>query len=310
MGDSKVAPWVKCRSCGGMLVVGPAELEAYVMSREPNSTCPSCSSVVDWWVTIAATVEENFFFVHALELTGARTSVFTRNLRRDETLEINLTSEGIPDDAYIVSVNITPQGPGPFPAEIRQHYFAHERIGHSLRLHAVAPAGSRSADSCRIAFMVTWWNPSQDVGQECLFDALHAYSVETLAERDRVNPRWNRIVVPASQAMELIIGRAVSDASRSLSVHTKGLNFSTELNVMLPLLTRLLSVPPMPVKVVRAVDELRVLRNEIIHEGVTKQPITRQRAAQLLTGALLAWCYVAAIRDQLRSKRQDSPPPS
>lgn len=294
----EIEPWVPCPSCNTPLVAGPAQMLTYFSTFPAAPPCPTCSAPVDWWATIVAALEDNFFFVKALELVGARSTVLVETLKRDSPLEIDLDTAGIPTEARILAVNITPQG-SLFPAEVRQHYFANDHIRHKLFLHPVQLGDQAAPEEVILSVMVTWFRAPGQLEGEYLFDALHGFAVETRTDQlTHSAPRWDRLIIPANLALELVIGRLVSDALKKHSFRAQGFNYFFELDPLLPLVAELLGVQRLPVHIAKVVDELRAIRNNIIHEGAPKVPLTRADAARLLASALFAFHYAMWVRQR------------
>ncbi len=290
-------PWIPCKSCKGALIAGPAQIYAY-LENVAAPPCPNCGTQVDWWATVIAALEENFFFVKALELVGAQSTVLIETLRRDSPLEIDFGTADIPASARILAVNITPQG-ALFPAQLRQSYFDHDHIYHTLTLFPVTVGAQASPEEVDLAISVTWYSAPGDLESEYLFDALHAFAAETRVDQLTSSvPQWNRIVVPASQALELVIGRFVTEALKKLSIQAGRLNYSTELNTILPLVSRHLGFPLLPSHIASAVEQLRSIRNGIIHEGAPKVALKRSEAAKLLAATLFTYHYIGLARNR------------
>lgn len=294
----QIGPWIPCQACNVPLVAGPAQIYGYLESFPAEPSCPECGEPIDWWKTVISALERNFFFTKALELAGAQTTILTKPVHRNEPLDVDFVADGIPAAARILAVNMTPHG-ALFPAQIRQSYFDHDHIPHKFTIFPTALRNQEAPERAELSVMVTWYVADEDIGSRNLFDALHAFAVETRVDQlTTVRPDWSRVVVPASQAVEFVIGRFVTEALKKQNIPSGRFNYATALSPILPMISTLLNAPVLPPNVARALDRLRAVRNVLIHEGATKEPIERVDAATLLAGALFGYHYIAAIRSR------------
>ncbi|WP_449244196.1 hypothetical protein [Desulfobacca acetoxidans] len=292
-----ISPWIACNYCHGLLESKPDQIIMYLANFPEKPKCKSCGKELDWWLLVVDAIETNFFFKTAMELAGAQSMVLVEKFRRDSSLELDFGNYDIPADALIVAINITPQGGPLFPAERIGSYFSHDRIPHKLLLHPTFPRNQVVPEEVELAIMVTYYFRSGDMVREYLFDAFYEFGTQTRIDQiTGFDPQWNRVVIPAHQAMELLIGRFVCDAMREHSIKIK-FNYAKELKII-PLIAKLFEVLPLPVHIANKVDELRTLRNDIIHEGIPKIPLTRRNTATLLASALFTFHYINFVRSK------------
>jgi len=241
-------------------------------------------------------LDVNFFFRKALELAGARSTWLLLTLRRGQPLDIDWEAKGVPSDAEILAINITPQGPV-YAAQVRQDYFVRDQIRHNLVLFPVV-VGVLTKDEIELATMVTWYRPGTDLAADYLFDALHVFNDETLTDQRTHSPaRWDRIVVPANLSLELAVKRFVSDSSKKLSLNIRKSKYDTALNQHLPRVAALLGVPVLPSHILGAINRLRAIRNYVVHEGAPRTPLNRREAATLVAAAaLFGFRYIDWLR--------------
>lgn len=285
--------WGSC--CGNPILANSSLIDDYVANFPVLGPCPACGKPLDWWSTVIGALEVNFFFRTELELAGARSNFLVPTLQRDQPLDIDFDTEGVPSDAQILAINITPQGPA-YAAQVRQEYFVRDQIRNNLLLYPVV-VGPLPADEVKLAMMVTWYRTGTDLAAEYLFDALHAFNEETRTDQlTHSTARWQRIIIPANLALELAVKRFVSDASKKLSFKIRKSNYDTALNKGLPTVAALLSVPVLPNHITKVINQLRTIRNYVVHQGAPQIPLNRREAATLVAAALFGFRYTGWVR--------------
>ncbi len=288
----EVGAWIACTGCSVPLKSGPDQISNYFSMFPSPGKCPECSTTLDWWHAVTRAIEENFFFIQALEAAGATTTLVRKKMNKGEFLTIDFDQSGVPADATIVAVNMTPQG-SMIPYQARQNFYVGEAIPHALTFRPAPIKNEEPPEEVALAIMVTWFKTTGGLEHEYLFEAASSFAAETRAHG---STKWERTVVPANLALELAIGRLVGDGLRKVGLSDDRLDYSKELNLVLPLLSRTFSVKPLPTHLLDEANRLRRFRNDMVHGGKPRAPISRAEAAKLLAAALFGVHYVAWFR--------------
>lgn len=291
----ELGPWLSCPKCGMAFPLDHEITQSYFKGDKPN--CANCGEVFDWWELILRHIREDGIFLNALAPVGARSTVLEITLRPTEFAELKMEDHGIPTDARILQIGYTPQGEGGlFPAEFFGNVPPRHLVPHTIRLYPV-PIGKGSHTETRVAVMISWVPHTRgDYAWQNLVDAFEAFVAE----------RYETMVIPANVAVESTLGQILSaflekSASRDRvkSFLEEGATYGHQLNVILPNMIRIFSLPPLPDHIRGLLNRLRELRNEVAHRGFLEKPPGREEAAQCLCAALFGFHYVNLVRPAL-----------
>jgi len=264
------------------------DYDAYFRGR--HWTCPHCPHQSSLWKLIGELVRnEHPLTPGAVGLGLATTSLGHFPLRADEWLTIDLSAMGVPPEADVISVVMTPGAavfplahmqqtrPGPVP-----HAFS--LFGKSLELDATEAI---------VNLMCIWFSPGQDPTLQPLVAAVEACT----------NARFREAVVPASVAVEDKLGAALymhySQFAGRKTVDeflSNGATFGYQLNPLLRSLMALVGAPELPTEVASGLSQLRTLRNKVAHEH---REITRASAADVLVAAIFGYRYISLYESML-----------
>jgi hypothetical protein len=152
------------------------------------------------------------------------------------------------------------------------------------------------AGAVPIASSVTWaYHGEPAEGWFYLVDAM-----EAMATR-----RFWRAILPAHSAVEVAMMPLVRDGlerhlpRQRAQDFTRGLRYSSALNVVLPLLCKLAAVPPLSEPIREELNRLRELRNRVVHKGTNENSVEAKMAAELLCAAVFGFEYVRYARPLL-----------
>lgn len=290
----EVTPWVRCSTCGAPVTFAPERIADCFKSLP--LTCPSCNASLDWWSISCREIEDNFMHNQAFVFVGARTGIFKFTLQSGKRFTYRFSNFGIPIDAKILYVNYTPNGGGLFPTEIHGNVPTRKFISDEVTIFPV-PFGAEAPTDTEVNAMVSWVPTSQnDESLRSLVDAFEAYA----------NGSYPLMIVPANVAVESALSRLLSEflnrfvaKKRAEDFLENAATYGHQLNVLLPIITSLLKLAPLPDYVRGSLNKLRSCRNQLAHSGVLKQQIDKHAAAQLLCGSLFGLHYVRYLESQL-----------
>lgn len=293
-----IAPWVPCEKCSAPIVVKSIYIEKY-FKDEPIS-CTKCNSAIDWWKTIQHAIKENFMLNQAFSTLEAKTNLIDLHLEPNTRTKIKLSESGIPSDARILYINYTPQGGGLFPIEIHGNV-PHRRIqGEEIWIYPIPISNYDSVSTTKVAVMITWVKHSVDENSLVnITDAFECYSTS----------QYQDSIVPANVAVESALSRLLStyisemvSKKRTEDFLANVATYSSQLNIVLPLIVKLKGLPVLPDSIRGLLNKLRDLRNQIAHNGNVESELTKTDTADVLCAALFGLKYILLIEAELRTK--------
>lgn len=116
---------------------------------------------------------------------------------------------------------------------------------------------------------------------------------------------WH-VILPAHIGFEVALIPLVRDAlekhvskERVKDFLDNGLSISVALNIVLPLLCEISHAPRLRDEIRGQLNHLRELRNQLVHEGLPKESITEQLAAEMLAASMFGFEYVQFLRTRI-----------
>ncbi len=255
--------------------------------------CAACGHSEDLWsLLLARVLDDHPLMPGVVSLGLGAFTVIAAPLELDVTLVVDFAEHGIPNDATVIDVVMTPQttseGPGLFPAVGVQHLQT-SGLPHSLALHPVAwPSAPGAADpaATQVNIMIIWMPAATEPEQEPLFSAGKAFTTGD----------YRGAIVPAQIAVELKLGQVLSDHFSQFAGKdavrqflNDGATYGHQLRFLLPSLFGSVGAPPLPDAVTAALQSLRKKRNRVGHEH---HPTERAEAAPMLLGGVFGYRYV------------------
>jgi hypothetical protein len=283
-----VAPCVGCPVCGHPIQIEDSQVTGY-FSGLPV-ICANGHQLADWWNAACREIEKNFMLNQAFAFIGAQTVIFQIELQLGKRSIYRFSDFGIPRDARILYVNYTPQGGGLFPIEIHGNVSTRRFVSDEVVVFPVPFGPDNSAVDTEVSVMVSWVpQTADDESWQSLTDAFESYA----------QTHYSSMIVPANVAVESALSRLLTAYLEKFVAKKRvedflenAATYGHQLNVVLPVLTTLNSLPDLPDNVRGVLNRLRSLRNELAHTGVLEHPLNQRSAAELLCGALFGLHYV------------------
>lgn len=233
----------------------------------------------------------------AFAFIGAQTLLFQLLLKSGQRATYRFSDYGIPSDAKILYVNYTPSGGGLFPVEMHGNVPTRRFLANEVVLYPVPFSANQTAGDTEVNVMVSWVpRTANDESWQSLVDAFEAFA----------HARYSSMVVPANVAVESALSRVLTaylerfvSKNRTEDFLENAATYGHQLNVLLPFIASLKSLPLLPDHVRGALNKLRRFRNDLAHAGVLKQPLDQHSAAEALCGALFGIHYVRYVEEQL-----------
>lgn len=300
MKSTQIPPWVRCMACSAGITIQDSYTTDY-FEKKPIA-CPSCNSAVDWWATVVQEVRENFMMNQAFGPVGARSAIFRIILRPGERTQYKLSDYGIPTDAKVLYVNYTPEGKL-FPIELHGNVPTWRFSRNEVTVWPLPSGNDVETEVTHVNVMVTWVPHSHlDESWANLVEAFEAYATGN----------FQSAIVPANVAVEAALSIFLFEYMSRYAGHDRvkrflvdAATYSHQLNVVLPLVSALGSLPQLPGHIRGLLNRLRDFRNQMAHDGKLEGPLAPNETAELLCAALFGFRYVGLIQSRLREASND-----
>ena|ERR1700674_338801 len=254
-----------------------------------SSPCGQCNREIDVWEASHKLVGKTGASFNGLTSLGAQTTSFRFELGRNEIKEVDLSQYGVPDDATLLQVSFYPQRHDCCFPFVGQRQFSPQTLGRKVLVFGKPVEGD--AQEVPIGASVTWV-PSHDENRESwiyLTEAFDAWASQ----------KYWHVILPAYVGFEIALMRFVkttmerrlSKASISDFVRD-GLTSSVALNVILPLLCDLSNVKRLSDPIRGELNRLRKLRNDLVHDGLNKDAVSKQLASEMLCATVFGFEYL------------------
>jgi hypothetical protein len=288
-------PWARCPACKDQVAIEAKHIVSYFEARPIR--CPNCGIDLDWWKIACREVEANFMYNLPFYFIGAQSLSFQIMLQPGTRRIFRLTEYGIPADAKILYINYTPQGPNLWPLEIHGNTPMRKRDRQEIALYPAPPPNEVGVET-EVAVWVSWVHgTADDESWQSLVDAFEAHC----------NEAYPSMVVPANVAVEATLSRLMTVyLEKFISKKTvedfldNAATYSHQLNVMLPLVASINSLPLLPDHIKGSLNRLRKLRNQLAHRGTLEKALDSKASAELLCSALFGLQYIRHLKSLLK----------
>lgn len=290
-----IAPWIPCTKCNSPIVVENSQIDNYFNNNPVD--CTACNTNIDWWQATQRAIRENFMLNQAFSVIGANAKIIEVVLNPETRTCIKLSDHQIPSNARVLYVNYTPQGGGLFPLEVHGNVPHRRILGEEIWLYPAVMNKEAAASETKVSVMITWISHDKDeIELLSITDAFDAYS----------NNQFLDSIVPANVAVESALSKLLSNyigsivaKQRTEDFLTDAATYSSQLNVVLPLIVALKDLPEIPDNIRGLLNKLRSYRNQIAHTGATKKELTKEDTADVLCAALFGLRYISLIEGKL-----------
>jgi len=277
-----------CPDCNG---VSPAptndEFERYFVGEKWR--CPHCRhEEVLWDKLLGAMLEDNPLVPGVIALGFAYATLVSFGMSKGVILPVHLEQAGIPADATLLDVFLTPQSVGDsglFPALSLQR-LQRQELPRSFAIHPVAWADEPDASEGVVHIMAVWAPASSEPEMAPLVTAAQSF----------VNGDYRGVIVPANVAVESKLYQVLAahfsqfagiDHVRSFL--TDGATYGYQLRFLWPSVFSSAGAPDMK-SLPGELQRLRRLRNKVSHEH---GDVDREDAARLLLAATFGYRYLS-----------------
>ena len=211
-----------------------------------------------------------------------------------EHREIDLESFGVPSGATILELIFSPHGKS-FPLLRHSNRAIARFIGPKLWVYGVP--FDLGVEGGSVSGSVTWIQRGGST-QSFLYmvDAMEAMTAQ----------KFLHVILSAHIAFELETMSLVRTALERHASRSKVRDFverelsvANATNVILPQICGSERIPTMPDNLRGALNQLRELRNKIVHDGLSDTAINENQAARMLFAAMFGFEYVRFARKEL-----------
>ena len=151
-------PWIACPECGNAHPrVLPDLFDSYF--RTVQIKCPSCGKPIDWWLATLSATRNHFMLTGAFQIVGASTTVFEASLQKENATQIDFVSQGVPEEAIILSVNYTANS-RLAPIQLHSNVPRYDPLNKNVAVYG-ASFGKDLPDA-GVYVAVTWIAPGSD----------------------------------------------------------------------------------------------------------------------------------------------------
>jgi hypothetical protein len=266
--------------------------------------CEDCGNEIDWWQSTLESIKKSDVNT-AEEIClpiGARRSVLETILRANQITEVVFADTGIPADALILSIhyntvykNHAPKG-SLQAVEIYQNPMERRMNPLGAKFYGI-PSGEPPHPDAGLSIGVIWApGRSNDIAWEYLINAFRYY----------LDDRYDGTIISANTSVETYLGRILTEFMEEVASKDNvrrflqdGATYSHQLNVLLPILVRLIDAPHLIDQIRGSLNRLRKLRNALGHGEITAQALRADEVAESLCAAVFGLRYLEVFEDYL-----------
>lgn len=281
-----VEPYFHCVECKAPLAI-TTPFHPLLVSEDQPVRCGLCGASFTLWSGIMHNIKMMHEFRPA-QCLGVYGLHIVEALTPAKSLVVDFKKH-LPAGARLLSVEYTPQGFGGFPTEFHGNSPRRFEVPSQVILRSVK-VGKGAHKTVRVGIFTQWipqW--SDDQAWLSMVDAIEALQAH----------RYSSVIVPANVAVEYALSAALtpfiahySSQGRAKTFLEDAATYSHQLNVLLPMLSSIIGMPPLPEHIRGHLNKLRDLRNDIAHRGRSEAPLDSLRASELVLAALFGFRYV------------------
>jgi hypothetical protein len=268
------------------------QIRAYLL-RELVA-CETCKNEINLWELLKNHIALNFMLREFTLLAGGQVARFNFTIYPGQAKKIDLREHGIPEDAEILSLNVSSPGGGSlFPLRMHENDVFRFRAGKLLSFYPM-PRGATEPAPTEVFAIATWVAFKEDVeGWRSLIEASLAYSDDD----------YRHAVFHANIAVEQNLSVFLSHENsrvrdRGVRDRVKRAGHHHRLTVLLPRIIGTIGLPALPGEILGALQDLNARRNDIAHSGNFEKRRVPDKAAmvEMMTAALLSFHYFQVLK--------------
>lgn len=273
-----------CPECGAISKLNNRLFMAYFTSG--NIHCEYCNKPIDLWKTFNDLLDPPMLsFAYHYSLLGCINKHTKLMIKPNELIRLDLSEEI--GDGDLLYINYT-SGPGwTFPIETHSNVpISHLKVKNKL-LYGQPIEKNAKETEVNVSY---WFAPKElkdDLSTMLLLDAFKFYFEEN----------YRYMIISAHSSVEIILSKFIQKIFKEYGISKNKMDkfndkFETEkqLDYILPFICNLLDFPLLNEKIVNGLNIIRNKRNELMHEGETKDMHKSEYKIMILS-AFFAYKY-------------------
>ncbi|QQK76869.1 hypothetical protein HUG15_15720 [Salicibibacter cibarius] len=250
--------------------------------------CPYCLNDFDVYKEITHAFNYYSLGQH-YSLIGCRSNFKQIDLTPGKPYELDLTDDI--GKGKLVYINYTPLGMGVLPIEIHGNSPRKPFGSNQITLYPADFIGEATIAKANVLY---WYVPDHlvnDISVMLMVDAFEKYYEGSF--KHSIVSAQSSLEVSLSTFLKGTIPKTLNTEIDKL--YKKKNTFNHRYNIVLPNLIQLLQLPSIGEFIDKKVNELRDIRNEIIHEGDSETELDEGTLRDMLIGVFLAFKYFKVI---------------
>lgn len=294
-----------CKTCrNGIATADLADNTILVEYFSENGfRCWVCGSMIDL---------RKIVFDHILDegpfrlfiLLNAESTAFSFRLRQNELTTVDIVQQGVPEEAIILDLNLTPIGGSEgvlHPTLISGNSpLAHWPPTFGKELHlAPVPFGDYPAES-EVNALITWLKPIQEdmPAWVSLVDAFKHFRFGRFA--DVVLPAQIAVETKLQRVLQIVMAAGAS-SSRDRKNFLQSISYWHKLSVLLADICARSNLPFISPQIKGGLNILRKRRNEMAHRGRLESAFGQNEAADALTAAFFVFRFLDVVLEYAKT---------
>jgi hypothetical protein len=258
------------------------------------------------WDLALETLRNDWTFMGAYQLAGAKHTFATAWLKSDRMVQLNLNRWKVPKEAEILQEHYSTVGPADGPPVVPLRWEPNTNMPRHLRMIYGATYGRKAPPKIHLNISLSWIAPGPDeVSIHQLADAVNQYA----------GGRYDALTVPANVAVEAALVPVIRDWGTAFcpAKDWKIIGSRYAQSTVLALVAAdTLRMPRLEAGIVKLLDDLRDRRNSMGHTGKPppNKALSKAHAGELLAAAIFGCHYARFLGTAVtRLRRRKGLPP-
>jgi len=285
---------VMCTSCSTMLDITSINVISTIANIP--QTCSVCNNNLDIYNLI------KFSLLNGLQwnifgLVKAKLTYYTFILQPNHTHSINLYDIGLLPDSRIINISYTPSSDGVFPLEVHGNF--PNRFSYPTKLELYGKPDILDAKPTTVTVSIVWTKYTDDNNLNFLIDSFDLFT----------QGNYKNMILPTNLVIETKLLSFLKEYLPFCNIGNKTVNkfndkthYNDTLNTILPLIIDYENYYTIDPAFIANLNKLRDYRNDIAHNGVFIDSITKETFADLLASVFFVFSYLIEFELHLNTK--------
>jgi hypothetical protein len=306
MTSMRIEPTIACTNCNSPNPFCFTRIDAYLGNKQNN--CSQCAQHIDWWEACLRHLDPNQLMhmpgMGAFSIIGLGSISFKLLIKEGTPLTYKFSEHGIPKGSKILYVNYTPNDAGLWPVEM--HGNVASNIKYSSDEVCIAPFANREKKvaTTEVSVLITYLDNEQwqeMLGMESV-DLNNYLELFSLAISSFVNGDFPASAISSCAPNDIISNEVVKAALSKRYFKKKKNDFADRLKTHIheAVQTRKLSIVPQAQ--IDLLDKLRMVRNDMAHEGRTKKSFPHKEQREMILASIFSFRYFWLLKTQMQTE--------